>query len=142
MVGAVAKGKVRSYDEERGFGFIRSPEAPDDVFFHFKDIVGGAEDGSLEGAVVEFTLGEGERGPKASDVKVESRRSGPPPEQRRPAASNSQRPVSLREFRREVTEILLSVDGIGSSQVRAVRPSRFRTRSISASWCSMPPRTA
>jgi cold shock CspA family protein len=118
----VAKGKVRSYDEERGFGFIRSPEAPDDVFFHFKDVVGGTDDGPMEGALVEFTLGEGERGPKASDVKVESRRSGPPPEQRRPAASSSaQRPVSLREFRREVTEILLSVDGIGSTQVRAVR---------------------
>ncbi len=29
--------------------------------------------------------------------------------------------MSLREFRREVTEILLSVDGIGSSQIRAVR---------------------
>ncbi|MEZ0494497.1 cold shock domain-containing protein [Kineococcus sp. TBRC 1896] len=119
-MGAVAKGKVRSYDEDRGFGFIRTPEASDDVFFHFKDVVGGADDGPLDGAVVEFTLGEGERGPKASDVRVESRRSGPPPEQRRPASS-SQRPVSLREFRREVTEILLSVDGIGSTQVRAVR---------------------
>ncbi|WP_170127278.1 cold-shock protein [Kineococcus rhizosphaerae] len=117
----MAKGKVRSYDEERGFGFIRSPEAPDDVFFHFKDVVGG-EDGDFEGATVEFTLSEGERGPKASNVKVESRRTGAPAassERRPPAGGN--RPPSLREFRREVTEILLSVDGIGSAQIRQVR---------------------
>ncbi|GAA0318259.1 cold shock domain-containing protein [Kineococcus aurantiacus] len=118
-MGHVAKGKVRSYDEERGFGFIRSPEAPDDVFFHFKDVVGG-EEGDFEGATVEFTLTDGERGPKASNVRVESRRSGgAPAAERRPASAN--RPPSLREFRREVTEILLSVDGIGSTQIRAVR---------------------
>lgn len=119
----MAKGKVRSYDEERGFGFIRSPEASDDVFFHFKDVVVGGEEGDFDGATVEFTLTEGERGPKASNVKVESRRSGgaPAAAERRPAQSSSNRPVSLREFRREVTEILLSVDGIGSSQIRTVR---------------------
>ncbi|WP_432510847.1 cold-shock protein [Kineococcus sp. SYSU DK001] len=118
----MAKGKVRSYDEERGFGFIRSPEASDDVFFHFKDVVVGGEEGDFDGATVEFTLTEGERGPKASNVKVESRRSGgAPAAERRPAQSSSNRPVSLREFRREVTEILLSVDGIGSSQIRTVR---------------------
>ncbi|WP_432543941.1 cold-shock protein [Kineococcus sp. SYSU DK002] len=117
----MAKGKVRSYDEERGFGFIRSPEASDDVFFHFKDVVGG-EDGDFDGATVEFTLTEGERGPKASNVKIEARRSGgAPAAERRPAQSSSNRPVSLREFRREVTEILLSVDGIQSSQIRTVR---------------------
>ena len=122
-MGAVAKGTVRSYDEERGFGFIRSPEAPDDVFFHFKDVVGD-EDGDFEGATFEFTLSEGERGPKASNVKVESRRSGSAPAasaERRPAAAGANRPPSLREFRREVTEILLSVDGIGSAQIRQVR---------------------
>ncbi|WP_432563896.1 cold-shock protein [Kineococcus sp. SYSU DK003] len=119
----MAKGKVRSYDDERGFGFIRSPEAPDDVFFHFKDIV-GSEEGPLEGATVEFTLTEGERGPKATGVRVESRRTGGgAPERSRPTSRGGAGggAVQLREFRREVTEILLSVDGLTSGQIRDVR---------------------
>lgn len=30
-------GRVRQYNPERGYGFVVSPDAPDDVFFHRSD---------------------------------------------------------------------------------------------------------
>ena len=71
------KGKIKVL--KISFGFI-TPEAADekDIFFHQTDVVGGEaefkklKDGSLPGDeadTVEYEMGEGPKGPKATNVK-------------------------------------------------------------------------
>ena len=65
------EGTVRWFDAERGFGFLFLGEESDDLFVHASEIVG--DDGARvlrEGQVVEFELGEGDRGPQARRVRV------------------------------------------------------------------------
>lgn len=65
------QGVVRWFDAERGFGFIDRGEESEDLFVHASEIVG--DDGPRvlrEGQVVEFEVGEGDRGPQARRVRV------------------------------------------------------------------------
>lgn len=62
-------GTVKWFDSTKGFGFI-SQENGDDVFVHFKSIIGDGYKTLEEGEKVEFTLGEGPKGPQASDVSA------------------------------------------------------------------------
>jgi CspA family cold shock protein len=64
------EGVVRRFDPERGFGFISSSGSLDDVFFHGSVVVGGAVN---QGDTVEFRLGQGQRGPRAQEVRLLSR---------------------------------------------------------------------
>ncbi|MDS1030579.1 cold-shock protein CspD [Bacillota bacterium LX-D] len=60
-------GKVKWFNQEKGFGFIEREEG-DDVFVHFSAI---QEDGFktlAEGQEVEFEIVEGPRGPQAANV--------------------------------------------------------------------------
>ena len=50
-----------------GFGFI-SREGSDDLFFHSEDLVDVAFDSLNEGDQVQFEVGSGPKGPKASNV--------------------------------------------------------------------------
>ncbi len=61
-------GTVKWFNASRGFGFI-SVENDKDVFVHqnsIKDAGGSLEDGQK----VEFTIGEGKKGPQAQDVII------------------------------------------------------------------------
>ncbi len=132
VVGGVAKGKIRSFDDERGFGFIKSSDAPDDVFFHIKDVAGAENEDLSEGVWVDFTLTEGDRGLKATQVRLQSpSRTAGASTGRAPAAS-SERPrtsaprsggvLPMDQYRREITEILLSaVDDLEGRQIVALR---------------------
>jgi CspA family cold shock protein len=67
----VPEGTVRWFDPERGFGFIALADETEDLFVHASEIVG--DDGTRqlrEGQVVEFEMGEGDRGPQARRVRV------------------------------------------------------------------------
>jgi CspA family cold shock protein len=64
------EGVVRRFDPERGFGFISSPGAPQDVFFHGSVVVG---DPVSRGDSVEFRLTQGQRGPRAQEVRLVER---------------------------------------------------------------------
>jgi CspA family cold shock protein len=64
------EGKVRRFDTERGFGFISSAGSAEDVFFHSSAVAGGEV---RQGDTVEFRLGQGQRGPRALDVRVSAR---------------------------------------------------------------------
>lgn len=65
------QGTVRWFDAERGFGFLFLGEDTEDLFVHVSEIMGGDGPRVLrEGQVVEFELGEGERGPQARRVRV------------------------------------------------------------------------
>ncbi|WEL19560.1 cold shock domain-containing protein [Candidatus Nanohalococcus occultus] len=61
------KGKVALFKSQKNFGFIESDEADDDIFFHVSEIEG---DSIEEGTEVEFDQEEGDKGPKATNVKV------------------------------------------------------------------------
>jgi len=67
----VPEGTVRWFDTERGFGFLALGDGAADLFVHASEVVN--DDGTnllREGQVVEFELGEGDRGPQARRVRV------------------------------------------------------------------------
>ena len=63
------EGTVKWFNSSKGYGFI-SQEGGEDVFVHFQSIVGDGYKTLEEGQKVEFTVGEGEKGPQAKDVEV------------------------------------------------------------------------
>ncbi len=60
-------GTVKWFNDEKGFGFIER-EGERDVFVHFRSIQGDGFKSLKEGQKVEFTLGEGQKGPQAENV--------------------------------------------------------------------------
>jgi CspA family cold shock protein len=64
-------GTVKWFSNDKGFGFIaRENDTERDVFVHYKEIRGKGFRSLQEGQRVEFTLGEGQKGPVAQDVEV------------------------------------------------------------------------
>ncbi len=62
-------GTVKWFNETKGFGFV-SRESGADVFVHYSSIRGEGFKSLSEGQKVEFTVGEGQKGPQANDVVV------------------------------------------------------------------------
>lgn len=60
-------GKVKWFNNEKGFGFIEV-EGGDDVFVHFTAIEGDGYKSLDEGQEVSFEIVEGNRGPQAANV--------------------------------------------------------------------------
>ena len=61
------EGTVKWFNQTKKFGFITPSDGTKDVFVHASDIQGGR---LSEGERVEFEVTEGEKGPKATDVRV------------------------------------------------------------------------
>ena len=59
------KGKVKWFSSEKGFGFIEQ-DSGGDLFVHHSEIQGYA---LQEGESVEFDVGEGRKGPCATNVR-------------------------------------------------------------------------
>jgi cold shock protein len=64
----VAKGKVKWFNDQKGFGFIQQENGPD-VFVHHTSITGEGFKTLAEGEEVEFDVTQGPKGPKAENVK-------------------------------------------------------------------------
>ena len=62
----VHRGKVHNYNESKGYGFIKSIQLPDSVFFHINDCTDDVKTGDK----VEFETEKGAKGLKAMNVKV------------------------------------------------------------------------
>lgn len=62
------QGKVKWFNEAKGFGFITRDGGPD-VFVHFSAISGAGFRTLAEGQEVEFDLGQGPKGPQAENVR-------------------------------------------------------------------------
>lgn len=60
-------GKVKWFNESKGFGFIESSEG-EDVFVHFSAIQSEGFKTLREGQSVEFERSMGPKGPQASNV--------------------------------------------------------------------------
>ena len=63
----MAKGKVKWFSNQKGYGFI-TPEEGDDVFVHHSEIQGEGYKSLEEGQEVEFEIQDGPKGKQA--VKV------------------------------------------------------------------------
>jgi cold shock protein len=65
----VAKGRVKWFNEKKGYGFI-SRDDGSDVFVHFSAIKQDGFKTLYEGDEVEFEISEGPKGPQATNVSV------------------------------------------------------------------------
>ena len=63
----MAVGKVKWFNESKGYGFIES-ENGTDLFVHFSEIQGDGFKTLAEGQEVEFEEGVGQKGPQATKV--------------------------------------------------------------------------
>lgn len=63
------RGKVKWFNAAKGFGFI-SREGGDDVFVHYKSILGEGFKTLNEGQEVEFEVSNGPKGLSATNVSV------------------------------------------------------------------------
>jgi CspA family cold shock protein len=64
----MSTGKVKWFNESKGYGFIEPDGGGRDVFVHFSAIQGDGYKTLSEGQTVEFEIIQGEKGPQASNV--------------------------------------------------------------------------
>ena len=65
----MATGKVKWFDEKKGFGFIEREDG-NDVFVHFRAINDPGFKTLNDGQDVEFDVEQGQKGPQAVNVTV------------------------------------------------------------------------
>jgi cold shock protein len=117
----VVSGKVLRFDDVRGYGFIAPDDGGEDVFMHANDL---RDEKFLftPGTSVEFEVVEGDRGLKASSVRILERGQA-----RTPGGPSSEDEVmcdvlSPRELMTELTEALLeAAPTLTAAQIVQVR---------------------
>jgi len=64
----MATGRVKWFNDSKGFGFIETDDGTD-AFVHHSDIQGEGYKSLTEGDAVEFEISQGDKGPKATNVR-------------------------------------------------------------------------
>ncbi len=64
----MSTGKVKWFNESKGYGFIEPEGGGRDVFVHYSAIQGEGYKTLSEGQFVEFEITQGEKGPQAANV--------------------------------------------------------------------------
>ncbi len=68
-VSTMATGTVKWFNESKGFGFISPEESGDDVFVHFRAIMGDGFKTLAEGQTVTYDVESGPKGLQAANVQ-------------------------------------------------------------------------
>jgi len=63
-------GKIKWFNDEKGYGFIEQDNGGKDVFVHFRQVNNpdGGRVSLADGQRVTFEVGEGQKGPQAENV--------------------------------------------------------------------------
>ncbi len=64
----MATGTVKWFNADKGYGFIAPDEGGDDLFVHHSEVKAGGYASLNEGQKVEFQVGQGRKGPCATNV--------------------------------------------------------------------------
>ncbi|MEU2065241.1 cold shock domain-containing protein [Streptomyces sp. NPDC013455] len=121
-------GRVVRFDSARGYGFISPAHGGEDVFLHVNDLL-IPEAYLRSGLQVEFEIEEGERGLKASSVRLAEgaeRRVAEPVPGGGVGLTGDGEPLcdvlSQEELTREMTELLLAAaPSLTGEQILAIR---------------------
>jgi len=62
------EGKIKKLVADRGFGFLEGERG--ELFFHHSELQGTSIEELQEGQTVEYEIGEGKKGPCATNVRV------------------------------------------------------------------------
>lgn len=129
-------GRVVRFDSAKGYGFIAPDHGGEDVFLHVNDLR-MAEEALRPGLMVEFEIEQGDRGLKASSVRlaagggiaaapvpasVFTQRSEPLSRQAADGDDVLCDVLNAEEYVRDVTEVLLeSAPGLTAAHILQVR---------------------
>jgi len=65
----MAQGTVKWFNAEKGFGFITPDDGGQDLFAHYSSIDAGGYRSLDENQRVEFSVGQGTKGPQAEKIR-------------------------------------------------------------------------
>lgn len=65
----MSRGRVKWFDAKKGFGFITPDDGGEDLFVHFSNIEADGFKSLLEDQAVEYEIGQGTKGPQATNVR-------------------------------------------------------------------------
>lgn len=66
----MAKGKVKWFSDQKGYGFITPDDGSPDLFVHYSAVQGAGFKTLAENDAVEFEVEQGQKGPRAASVTI------------------------------------------------------------------------